>query len=169
MEFYQKSHFIAMTGDGAGYQRFESFDKPDMKTLIESKCDKRSAFSGVGKRVEGLSSMSDRDVVEKACKAKHGETFKALYNGQALQNNHSNSDMSLMNRLAFWCNGDKEQMLRIFATSGLFRPDKSPDYYEGTAIKAIKDTSGRFQPNTSGNSIAKKPPVNNSGSGFGKR
>ena len=169
MEFYQKSHFIAMTGDGAGYQRFESFDKPDMKALIESKCDKRSAFSGVGKGVEGLSSMSDRDVVEKACKAKHGETFKALYNGQDLQNNHSNSDMSLMNRLAFWCNGDKEQMLRIFATSGLFRPDKSPDYYEGTAIKAIKDTSGRFQPNTSSNNIAKKPPVNNSGSGFGKR
>ena len=113
--------------------------------------------------------MSDRDVVEKACKSKHGETFKALYNGQDLQNNHSNSDMSLMNRLAFWCNGDKEQMLRIFATSGLFRPDKSPDYYEGTAIKAIKDTSGRFQPNTSSNTIAKKPPVNNSGSGFGKR
>ena len=169
MEFYQKSHFIAMTGDGVGYQRFESFDKPDMKALIESKCDKRSAFSGVGKGVEGLSSMSDRDVVEKACKSKHGETFKALYNGQDLQNNHSNSDMSLMNRLAFWCNGDKEQMLRIFATSGLFRPDKSPDYYEGTAIKAIKDTSGRFQPNTPTNNISKKPPVNNSGSGFGKR
>ena len=83
--------------------------------------------------------MSDRDVVEKAINSKHGETFKALYEGQDLQNNHSNSDMSLMNRLAFWCNGDKEQMIRIFATSGLFRPGKSPDYYESTAIKAIRD------------------------------
>jgi len=46
--------------------------------------------------------------------------------------------MSLMNLLAYWCNGDKEQMLRIFATSGLFRPNKSPDYYEGTAIKALR-------------------------------
>ena len=33
---------------------------------------------------------------------------------------------------------NKEQMLRIFATSGLFRPNKSPDYYEGTAIKALR-------------------------------
>ncbi|WP_177702211.1 hypothetical protein [uncultured Butyricimonas sp.] len=39
----------------------------------------------------------------------------------------------------YWCNGDKEQMLRIFATSGLFRPNKSPDYYEGTAIKALRE------------------------------
>lgn len=164
MEFYQKAHFIAMTGDGVDYQSFESFDKPDMKNLIESKCEKRSAFSGVGKGVEGLSSMSDRDVVEKACKSKHGETFKALYSGQDLQNNHSNSDMSLMNRLAFWCNGDKEQMLRIFATSGLFRSDKSPDYYEGTAIKAIRDVSERFQANTQ-NTYKPKPLVNTSGNG----
>lgn len=163
MEFYQKAHFISMTGDGAGFVRLESFDKPDMKSLIERKCEKRTAWNGVGAGVEGLSVMSDRDVVEKACKAKHGDTFKALYEGQDLQNNHSNSDMSLMNRLAFWCNGDKEQMLRIFATSGLFRPDKSPDYYEGTAIKAIKDTSGRFQQTQ--NTYKPKPPVNNSGNG----
>ena len=66
--------------------------------------------------------------------AKSEDTYRERY----LQNNHSNSDMSLMNLLAYWCNGDKEQMLRIFATSGLFRPNKSPDYYEGTAIKALR-------------------------------
>lgn len=44
-----------------------------------------------------------------------------------------------MNILAYWCNGDKEQMLRIFATSGLFRPNKSADYYEHTAIKALRE------------------------------
>ena len=107
--------------------------------------------------------MSDRDVVEKACaEKKHGATFKALYEGQDLQNNHSNSDMSLMNRLAFWCNGDKEQMLRIFQSSGLFRPEKSPDYYECTVVKAIKDTTGRFQANTQ-STWKPKPPVNTSG------
>ena len=113
--------------------------------------------------VESLTKMSDRDVVEKAIASKGGDTFKALYSGQDLQGNHSNSDMSLMNRLAFWCNGDKEQMLRIFATSGLFRDGKSPDYYEGTAIKAIRDTTSRFQPKT-------QAPVNNKpiGNGSGK-
>ena len=138
LEFYQKEHFIAMTGDGAGYSRLESFDTPEMKVLLSRKCEKREEWKGVCKGVNGLSTMTDRDVVEKASNAKNGDKFKRLYAGEDLQNNHSNSDMSLMNLLAYWCNGDKEQMLRIFATSGLFRPNKSPDYYEGTAIKAIR-------------------------------
>lgn len=138
LEFYQKEHFIAMTGDGTGYSRLESFDTPEMKELLSRKCEKREEWKGVCKGVNGLSTMTDRDVVEKASNAKNGDKFKRLYAGEDLRNNHSNSDMSLMNLLAYWCNGDKEQMLRIFATSGLFRPNKSPDYYEGTAIKALR-------------------------------
>lgn len=138
LEFYQKDHFIAMTGDGTGYSSLESFDTPEMKELLSRKCEKREEWKGVCKGVNGLSTMTDRDVVEKASNAKNGDKFKRLYAGEDLQNNHSNSDMSLMNLLAYWCNGDKEQMLRIFATSGLFRPNKSPDYYEGTAIKALR-------------------------------
>lgn len=138
LEFYQKEHFIAMTGDGAGYSRLESFDTFEMKELLSRKCEKREEWKGVCKGVNGLSTMTDRDVVEKASNAKNGDKFKRLYAGEDLQNNHSNSDMSLMNLLAYWCNGDKEQMLRIFATSGLFRPNKLPDYYEGTAIKALR-------------------------------
>lgn len=145
-EFYQKSHFIAVTGNTLDGKELLNFDELPVKAYLLEHHDKRTALSGAGKGVEGLSKMSDHDVVEKACKAKHGDVFKALYEGQDLQGNHSNSDMSLMNRLAYWCNGDKEQMLRIFATSGLFREGKSPDYYEGTAIKAIRDTGTRFQP-----------------------
>lgn len=153
LEFYQKSHFIAMTGDGVSYHRLDSFDTPEIKSLLESKCEKRTEWKGVSIGVVGLSSMSDKDVVEKASNARNGDKFKALYAGQDLQNNHSNSDMSLMNILSYWCNGDKEQMLRIFATSGLYRPNKSPDYYECTAIKAIKDNSAR-------NTYVPKPPIN---------
>ena len=138
LEFYQKEQFIAMTGDGAKTKDLVNFDTCGMKPYLESKCEKRIEWKGVCKGENGLSSMSDKDVVEKASEAKNGDKFKRLYAGEDLQNNHSNSDMSLMNILAYWCNGDKEQMLRIFATSGLFRPNKSPDYYEGTAIKALR-------------------------------
>ena len=89
--------------------------------------------------------------------ARHGETFKALYDGKDLQNNHSNSDMALMTRLAFWCNGDKDQMLRIFATSGLYRPDKSPEYYEHTALKAVRENSNRYEPKRTNK--PSKPPA----------
>ena len=138
LEFYQKAHFISLTGNGTVYTKLESFDTPEMKEFLSRKCEKREEWKGVCKGINGLSTMSDKDVVEKASEAKNGDKFKRLYAGEDLQNNHSNSDMSLMNILAYWCNGDKEQMLRIFATSGLFRPNKSPDYYEGTAIKALR-------------------------------
>ena len=139
LEFYQKEQFIAMTGDGAKTKDLVNFDSCGMKPYLESKCEKRIEWKGVCKGENGLSSMSDKDVVEKAREAKNGDKFKRLYTGEDLQNNHSNSDMSLMNILAYWCNGDKEQMLRIFATSGLFRPNKSADYYEHTAIKALRE------------------------------
>ena len=138
LEFYQKAHFISLTGNGTVYTKLESFDTPEMKEFLSRKCEKREEWKGVCKGINGLSTMSDKDVVEKASNAKNGDKFKRLYAGEDLQNNHSNSDMSLMNILAYWCNGDKEQMLRIFATSGLFRPNKSPDYYECTAIKALR-------------------------------
>ena len=84
--------------------------------------------------------MDDRELLEKAFSAKNGDTVKRLYNGEDLRNNHSNSDMSLMNYLAFYSGGNVEQMTRIFATSGLYRPEKAQSYYEYTAIKAAKDT-----------------------------
>lgn len=163
-EFYQKCQFIAMTGDVQnGANELRNIDVMPVHDYLVSHHDKRTVLTGAGKGVEGLSVMSDRNVVEKAMSSKGGDTFKALYQGQDLQNNHSNSDMSLMNRLAFWCNGDCEQMLRIFATSGLFREGKSPSYYEHTAIKAIRDTTSRFVPKT-------QAPVNNKpiGNGSGK-
>ncbi len=140
MEFYQDSHFIAMTGDGAGYYNLESFDTPEMKSLLERKLERRTEWKNVGKGMPGLTQLDDRELLEKAFSAKNGDTVKRLYNGEDLRNNHSNSDMSLMNYLAFYSGGNVEQMTRIFATSGLYRPEKAQSYYEYTAIKAAKDT-----------------------------
>lgn len=162
MEFYRKSRFIAMTGDYYGSKALKSFDTPEMKSLLESKFDKRAPITNAGKGIEGLSQMADREVYDKACASYNGERFKALFEGQDLQNNHSNSDMSLMHYLAFWCNGDKEQMIRMFSSSGLFRRSKSPDYYECTAIKAIETTAERYTPKP-------KAQPKNPSNGNGKR
>lgn len=53
-----------------------------------------------------------------------------------------------MNYLAFYSGGNVEQMTRIFATSGLYRPEKDASYYEHTAIKAAKDTPHYTPPKT---------------------
>ena len=162
MEYYQDRHFITMTGDGAGYSRLESFDAPEMKSLLERKLERRTEWKNVGKGEAGLTQMDDRELLEKAFSAKNGDTVKRLYNGEDLRHNHSNSDMSLMNYLAFYSGGNAEQMTRIFATSGLYRPDKPASYYEYTAIKAAKDTP-HYTPPKAPTSAPKS-----SGSGNGK-
>ncbi len=162
LEFYQKSHFIAMTGDliGGKNKELNNFDNIDIKDILEKKCNKRVDYNGLKKGVEGLSLISDKEIINKAMNCKNGDVFKALYEGEDIRNNHSNSDMSLMNHLAFWCNGDKEQMIRIFTTSGLFRENKSPDYYESTAIKAIKDVTERYNDGKNKNIGFVKPTSN---------
>lgn len=151
MEYYQGGHFIAMTGDGARFSRLESFDTPVMQAVLESKLEKRTEWKNTGMGVEGLSSMGDREMLDRAFAAKNGDTVRMLYNGEDVRGNHSNSDMSLMNYLAFWSNHDIDQMLRVFSTSGLYRPDKPQSYYEHTAIKAVKGTPVYTPPKSSDN------------------
>lgn len=151
LEYYQDTHFIAMTGDYYGSSELKSFDTPEMKKILESKLEKRTEWTNTGTGIEGLSSMDDREMLDKAFNAKNGDTVKRLYNGEDLRGNHSNSDMSLMNYLAFWSNHDIDQMLRVFATSGLCRSNKSQSYYEHTAIKAVKGTPVYNPPKASNN------------------
>ncbi len=164
IEFYQKDHFITVTGDSAGHVRLQSFDTPEMKAFLESKFAKHEQWKGVGQGLSGISTLSDAEIVEKASNAKNGEKFQALYSGEDLMNNHSNSDMSLMSILAYWCEGDKDQMLRIFSTSGLYRPDKSADYYEHTAIKAARE----LQTNVNKSPFSHKNNPNSNSGGNGK-
>ena len=117
--------------------------------LLERKLERRTEWKNVGRGESGLSQMNDRELLEKAFSAKNGDTVRRLYNGEDLRHNHSNSDMSLMNYLAFYSGGNVEQMTRIFATSGLYRPDKPASYYEYTAIKAAKDTPHYTPPRAS--------------------
>ena len=148
MEFYERGKFMTVTGDsfGEGRKNLLNLDELPVKDLLSRKFSKHKTYSWAGKGIKGLSSMPDREVLERAFASKDGETFKALFNGEDLKNNHSNSDMALMRRLAFWCNGDIDQMLRIFAASGLYRPDKSPEYYEYSALKVLKDQSSYYHP-----------------------
>ncbi len=164
MEYYQGGHFIAMTGDYYGSSELRSFDTPEMQRVLESKLEKRTEWKHTGEGIEGLSSMDDREMLEKAFKAKNGDTVKRLYNGEDLRGNHSNSDMSLMNYLAFWSNHDIDQMLRVFSTSGLYRADKPQSYYEHTAIKAVKGTPV-YNPPKASNAGNNKPSGNGSGNG----
>ena len=140
VEFYRKGHFISMTGDiETGCSALRSFDTPEMSQFITENFERRPVWSGQRQGQQGISKLSDQQVLDKAFASKNGDTIKALYNGEDLFRDRSRSDMALMSHLAYWTNGDVDQMLRIFATSGLFRPDKAPAYYETTAMKCVQN------------------------------
>ncbi len=88
--------------------------------------------------IESLTRMGDRDVVERASKTRDGAKFTQLYRGLSILETEEKNERSLMSRLAMFCNGDKEQLLRVFKSSGQFRDEKPNSFYERMAEQSIK-------------------------------
>ena len=121
-----------------------------------------SAAVDMSKRgVDTLTKMSDRDVVEKASKTKNGEKFTKLYNGESVLGSEEKDERSLMTRLAMFCNGDKEQLMRVFQSSGQFREGKPAGFYDEMAKQSLQFVS-RIKTNE-----PKVPPVHTGKGHFG--
>ena len=99
--------------------------------------------------VESLTRMGDRDVVERASKTRDGAKFTQLYQGLLILETEEKNERSLMSRLAMFCNGDKEQLLRVFKSSGQFRDEKPNSFYERMAEQSIKFVEGIKSKHTS--------------------
>ena len=91
--------------------------------------------------IESLTKMSDRDVVERASKMKNAEKFSQLYHGFSVLGSEEKDERSLMTRLAMFCNGDKEQLLRVFRSSGQFREEKPNAFYDEMAKQSLQFVS----------------------------
>lgn len=93
--------------------------------------------------------LTDDEIIEKATDAGNGEVFAELMAGkwEGKYPSQSEADMALCMKLAFWSGKDKEQMDRIFRTSGLFREKwdqkhhaDGATYGEETLERAIENT-----------------------------
>lgn len=85
-----------------------------------------------------LTRMSDKETLERA--EKHfgkDEKFSELYNGKNILGSEEKNEYGLMLRLALFCGNDKEQLLRIFKSSGQFRDEKPNSYYMKMAEKGL--------------------------------
>lgn len=84
---------------------------------------------------ESLTRMDDREVVEQAERARDGETFTRLYNGEALKKTREMNEYALMLRIGLYADGT-DQLLRVFKSSGQYDPKQSSDYYANMAKEA---------------------------------
>lgn len=92
----------------------------------------------INQRIDSLTKMADREVVERASKTKYGQKFAKLYQGEAVLGNQERDERSLMARLAMFCHQDKEQLLRIFCSSGQYREEKTILFYDNMADQTLQ-------------------------------
>lgn len=96
--------------------------------------------------------LDDHTIVEKM--RSKDPAADALWAGDISNYNddHSDADLALCNRLAFWFGRDRARMDRIFRNSGLFRPKwLRDDYRNRTLDKAIADCTATYTPGNNGN------------------
>lgn len=103
-----------------------------------------------GRGLESLTRMSDRETLSRAetYYGKDGK-FSDLYHGKNVLKSEEESEYGLMVRLAMFCGGDQDRLLRVFRSSGQYREEKPNTYYEKMAensLKFISDTKRSFAP-----------------------
>lgn len=155
IEAYDSGRFLTMTGhhvDGTPEDIHEvddefaevherhiadSSDSADNETRGGDSVDANPTPEGA------KTGLDDDEVVQKAKDAEGGQRFADLWNGRAVaglddNGGQSERDLALVNDLAFWTGGDRNQIDRLFRKSGLMR-DKwdRDDYREGTIDKAL--------------------------------
>lgn len=82
--------------------------------------------------------LDDRDLIERAKRARNGAQFEALWAGNtAGYKSASEADIALCNALAFWTGKDPARMDRLFRQSGLFRAGKWDRPTAGSTYGAI--------------------------------
>ena len=103
-----------------------------------------------GRGLESLTRMSDRETLSRAeTYYGKGGKFSDLYHGKNVLKSEEESEYGLMVRLAMFCGGDQDRLLRVFRSSGQYREEKPNAYYEKMAensLKFISDTKRSFAP-----------------------
>lgn len=128
LEVYKAKRYLTVTGNIFG----------ERKPIAER--DLSGFYAEHFEEVEDAEELEDLILIEKAKQAKNGELFSALYAGewQGRYPSRSEAELAFCNMLAYWTEGDRERMDRIFRASGLFVESKWDRLGEQTITKALK-------------------------------
>lgn len=99
-------------------------------------------------RGDGVSFLSDDEVVERMLSSANGSKIRSLYNGNGT-GDESRDDLALCSYLAFWCGKDAAQMERIWTSSPMGARKKTQnrkDYRDRTLNAAIRSCRETYAP-----------------------
>lgn len=119
LEVYRHGRYFTFTGhrenDNDVLERTEELDEL-FRTYL--KVEKKIKFE----KKDGIqTNLSNAELWVKMFNAKNGAVIESLYRGDLLNNDHSASDMSLCNHLAFWTGRNESLMDAMFRETGLWR------------------------------------------------
>ena len=125
VEMYAHSRFFTMTGNRLEDTPAEIADGTEALPWIHDAYVAKKKPTKKTKASKALRSysLSDEQVLEKACSAQNAESFSSLWDGQwqSAYGSQSEADLALCCSLAFWTGKDPAQMDRLFRQSKLFR------------------------------------------------
>lgn len=125
-EYYDRDRWITLTGDAIAYYTgenvdLEQFEKVMWPNGLPTPTQAPAAVPAVP-AVSAAFTQKDIDrLLEKAKKAKKGDEFAALYEGNDVTGDTSSSDMRFTDRLAFWTDRNPAMMDAIFRQSKRMR------------------------------------------------
>lgn len=153
VEMYETARYFTVTGERLeGSPDRIAKDHGTLAWIHETyiKKQKKKKSSG-GVPVE----TTDEELTEKAKFSEDGEIFAALFDGnwQGTFQSQSEADMAFCRKPAFWSGKNREQMERIFRSSGLYRRKwdekhhaDGATYGEEALDKAIESTENVYSP-----------------------
>lgn len=163
-EVYNESRYLTVTGhvlDGYG----EVADVQDVLDAMTAKLwpaqqecrttgeqqEQAAVVQEPGTKKERNQAPLDDDsfLVQKASSGRRGKWFRSLYEQGELAHyggDHSRADMALLGWLAFWTNGNAQQMERLFSASALGQREKwrgRQDYRNRSIQAALSHWNGK--------------------------
>jgi hypothetical protein len=151
IELYDSKRFLTVTGHVImGLSRIRPRQE-EVNQLHKEVFGEQKVIEIKQVKESRTSNIDDEKIIEKACAASNGDKFSELYAGKWEQNykSQSEADQALCNHLAFWCNCDRDQIERIFCTSGLCRDkwENREDYRKSTIDNAIASCADTYKGN----------------------
>ena len=123
------NRFVTITGNAI--QKADVVEKMDGFQWLIDTYMKRESKKETNIFQTRESYLTDESVIQKVMSSKQVDKFNKLWNGNISDYpSHSESDLALISILAFYCNGNKEQIDRLYRKSSLFRAKW--DEYRGT-------------------------------------
>lgn len=131
IEMYDKGRYFIFTGQHLGWTPSQVEERSDALHRVHARhlapvelTNVKRALPSMGGRLPCAFTSSDEALLEKARAARNGDRFAALYDrgDYSGYGSHSEADLALCSRLAFWTDGDATRIDALFRASALFRP-----------------------------------------------